>query len=499
MTTDRPVDDARHVAALSRPVSRRTFAKAAAAGIAIVGFQGAAGRWVSDTEPVSPATPFAGLPRLDGTLTFDPTATESYAQDFGQIISERPAAVLRPGSIEDVSRMLRFARRHDIRVVNRGKAHTTFGQSQHRAGIVFDLTTFDRIGPVRANRVRVGAGCRWTDVLQRTLANGLMPTVLPDFIGQTVGGTLSVGGIGAMSFRAGAQIDHVLRLTAVTGNGDIVDCSPHEHPELFEMLLAGQGQVGVIIETTLELVAAPSTVRVYDLVYPDLDTMLADLAALIRDRRFDQMEAFVIPTGPGTWVYLLEALGFHTAGGPPDDDRLQAGLHVVPGQTAITDLPFVDWSNRVQPGPTRPHPWIDLMLPMSHASTFVSEVQSSITPVADGDQFNLLLIPLRSSTFTRPLFRSPTEDLVVGFDTLRSVPAGVDIEALLAYNRRLFDRAIELGGTQYPISAVRLDPDDWACHYGDQFGRLLRAKRTFDRDNVLASGPDVLGRWIGHR
>jgi cytokinin dehydrogenase len=366
----------------SRTISRRSFGKAAAAGAAVVGFQSVAGRWVADAEPTSPTSPpFAGLPHLDGTLSFDAATTALYAQDYGQIISERPAAVLRPGSVKDISRMLRFAREHDIRVVNRGKAHTTFGQSQHRAGIVFDLTTFDHIGPTSGKRVRVGAGCRWTDVLERTLQNGLMPTVLPDYIGQSVGGTLSVGGIGAMSFRDGAQVDHVRRLTAVTGNGEIVGCSARENSELFEMLLAGQGQVGVIIDATLELVPAPSTVRIYDLIYPDLDTMLTDLTRLMQDRRFDQMEAFAFPTGPGAWLYLLEAVGFHTAGGAPDDSALLAGLHAVPGQTQITDLGFVEWANRVQPGPAKnPHPWIDLMVPMSQASTFVTEVQSTITP-----------------------------------------------------------------------------------------------------------------------
>ena len=98
-------------------------------------------------------------------------------------------------------------------------------------------------------------------MLAATLAAGLMPPVLPDYIGQTVGGTLSVGGIGAMSFYAGAQIDHVLSLRAVTGDGRIVDCSEHRRRDLFEALLAGQGQVGVIVEATLRLVPAPSTVR----------------------------------------------------------------------------------------------------------------------------------------------------------------------------------------------------------------------------------------------
>ena len=45
----------------------------------------------------------------------------------------------------------------------------------------------------------------------------------------------------------------------------------------------------------------------------------------------------------------------------------------------------------------------------------------------------------------------------------------------------------------YPISAIRLDAQDWAVHDAEQWTRLLDAKRRFDPANTLASGPDVLG------
>jgi FAD/FMN-containing dehydrogenase len=298
-----------------------------------------------------------------------------------------------------------------------------------------------------------------------------------------------------MSFREGAQIDHVLALRAVTGNGRVVDCSPHRNRELFEMLLAGQGQVGVIVSATLRLVPAPTTVRLYDLIYPDLEALLADLRRLMEDERFDQMEAFIIPTGPGSWLYLLETIGFHTDGGPPDDAALLDGLGHVVEQTQITDLDFLEWSSRVPTDlPRRPNPWIDLLLPMSVAATFLEEVQATITPVVSGDAFSLSLIPLRASRFTRPLFRTQDEELGLGFEPLRALPPGTDVEPVLAFNRRLYDRCRELGGSQYPISAVRLDADDWAAHYGEQWDRLLAAKRRYDRGDVLASGPDILGR-----
>ncbi|MET0326082.1 MAG: FAD-binding protein, partial [Ilumatobacteraceae bacterium] len=485
-----------------RPVSRRTFAKVAA-GVAVVGFHGGLGTWATAVagggggdagRRGGPTSPFARLPRLDGSLELDAASCAAAGQDFGQIIFEQPAAVLRPGSARDISTMLRFARRHGIRVVGRGAGHTVFGQSQHPAAISFDLTSLAAIGPIRGDRVTVQAGCRWNVLLPATLAEGLMPPVLPDYIGQTVGGTLSVGGIGAMSFRNGAQVDHVLELLAVTGDGRRVHCSMDRNRELFEMLLAGQGQVGVIVEATLRLVPAPTTVRLYDLVYPDLSHLLADITTLMEDERFDQMESFVIPTGGGAWFYLLEVIAFHGEGGPPDDATLLEGLAHDPERSASDDLDLLAWSSRVPTNlPSRPNPWCDLLVPMSGAETFLAEVQATIAPTVDGDAFQLLLIPLRSSRFTRPLFRTADEELMIGFDPLRSLPPGSDTEPVLAYNRGLYDRCKQLGGSQYPISAIRLDAQDWAVHYGEQWPRLLEAKRRFDANNTLASGPDVLG------
>jgi len=40
---------------------------------------------------------------------------------------------------------------------------------------------------------------------------------------------------------------------------------------------------------------------------------------------------------------------------------------------------------------------------------------------------------------------------------------------------------------------VRLDVADWVEHYGEQWNRLVAAKHRYDRDDVLAGGPDVLG------
>src|SRR4029079_18831179 len=177
---------------------------------------------------------------------------------------------------------------------------------------------------------------------------------------------------------------------------------------------------------------------------------------------------------------------------PPDDATLLAGLHHVAADRPA-DLSFLTWSSRVTGLRRQPHPWIDLILPMSAAASFVSQVQDDIAPIVTGDTYNLLLIPLRRSRFGRPLVRTQHQELGIGFDTLRALPAGIDAEAVIAFNEELYDRCTAVGGSHYPISAVRLDVDDWSEHYGEQWKRLIAAKRRYDRDDVLAGGPDVLG------
>ena len=93
------------------------------------------------------------------------------------------------------------------------------------------------------------------------------------------------------------------------------------------------------------------------------------------------------------------------------------------------------------------------------------------------------------------MFRTPSEEHAFWFGILRFSPYDSNvIGQILDFNRVLFDKNRDLGGTHYPISAVRLAAKDWRRHYGPYWDELLAAKRRYDPDNVLASGPDVLGQ-----
>jgi FAD/FMN-containing dehydrogenase len=102
-------------------------------------------------------------------------------------------------------------------------------------------------------------GALWGDVAKVALEQSLTPPVMPDAMMLTVGGTLSVGGMGETSYRFGAQVDHVVELDVVTGAGEFVSCSAERDSELFRMVLAGLGQCGIIVRARLRLGQAQNT------------------------------------------------------------------------------------------------------------------------------------------------------------------------------------------------------------------------------------------------
>jgi cytokinin dehydrogenase len=475
------------------PTLTPTTRRQAMLTLGVLGFNAAAGGWVTAAQAQAASAPhFHALPPLDGSVHLDEATLADYARDFGEIVQERPLAVLKPGSVLDIARMLGFAGRHGIRVVGRGRGHTVFGQSQVQAGIVIDISTLSAVHRLDAHSIEVDAGIRWNTLLKATLDRGLMPPALTDFIGQTVGGTLSVGGIGGMTHRQGAQVDHVLALRVVTGAGRIVDCSPTERRDLFEAVLAGQGQVGLIVRATLKLVPAPTRIRVFNLVYFSLAALAAEAQALVADERFEFMEAFGFRQPDGSWVYLLQAGAYYTPPTLPDDAALLAGLNDARQFMTIEDTGFGEFAGRVPELPRQPHPWIDLILPVPGIEAFMAQVEQTLAPLEAGDSFSVLLIPMVTRRFTRPLFKAPASPLAFGFGILRSMaPGSTAVAQAVAYNRSLFDHCRSLGGTHYPISAVALAREDWVAHYGAQFPALAAAKRRHDPANVLTGGPNM--------
>lgn len=490
--------------AVAEGASRRGFLFALAGAVAVTGFDPASRAWATEA---SEDPSFAKLPPLDGRVLLPPGGLAPYEDDFGHIVHRAPAAVLLPGSPRDVATMIRFAGPLGIPVAPRGQGHQTYGQAQVAGGVVIDLSTLDAITvDAAAGTVTAQAGALWYDVLTAAVDKGLTPPVFPDYLGLSVGGTLSVGGIGGASSHFGAQVDTVTGLQVVTGAGELVWCSDSdaEGRDLFEAALAGLGQFGVIVAATVALVPAPGMARQYTLAYPTERALTADQRKTVRDGRFDWLEGQLSPAAvPDGWEFALEGAVYYEQGQPPVDASVLDGLGFT-GTPQTEDFSYVDFVNQLAPSVAYlqstgewydPHPWVNVFLPDAAVDGYMRSALADLGASDIGASGVVLLYPVPTRLLTRPFLRVPESDLAFLFALLRTASPDTDaisVAAGLEGNRALYDAAVAAGGTQYPIGSIPdLTARDWARQYGPRFARFGELKRRFDPYRIMTPGQGI--------
>ncbi|MBI5456665.1 FAD-binding oxidoreductase [Candidatus Kaiserbacteria bacterium] len=102
------------------------------------------------------------------------------------------------------------------------------------------------------------------DVLVReTLKRTLIPPVVMEFPGITVGGGIQGGAGESSSFKEGLFHECCLEYEMILGNGEIIKVSRHENPDLFWGTACSYGSLGVITLIKLRLIPASLYVRLH--------------------------------------------------------------------------------------------------------------------------------------------------------------------------------------------------------------------------------------------
>jgi cytokinin dehydrogenase len=490
------------------PVNRRQFVSRLGAGaVALIGgFDLVARQWVTEAEAAGRPS-FATAPRLDGTLTFDAESIAANSHDQGNIVFRTPCAVLRPGSVQDIQKMIGYCDKNGIKVAPVGAHHAMFGQALVRGGLIIEMESLNTIHSIGPHGADVDAGVLWKDVIHGAYEQGLTPPSITGYTKTTVGGTLSMGGIGVMStYRAGAQVDQVRQLQVVTGKGRLMQCSSTRNSDLFEAALAGLGQCGVITRTTVDLVPAKQLARTYRIVYPDIPTYFRDIRILANRGEFDSLGS--IPVQGTAQPFTLWATIFYNPGDLPDMRHLLRGLSPVALAATFTDYSYLDYVSLITnlydtysaalDWDAKVKPWLDMFLPDSAVERYVQSVVPTLTPEDLGPTGFALVFPMLRSSYSRPLLRLPSGasgPWVWMFSLLTdSAESGPDPEyasRMLDRNRRLYDEAAAVGGRRYPHGALAFTKADWRAHYGPMWPRFLSWKRRYDPSGVLTPGPGI--------
>lgn len=98
-------------------------------------------------------------------------------------------------------------------------------------------------------------------LVDATLKYGLVPPVIPEFPGITVGGGIQGGAGESSSFKWGFLSQTVNWVEYVLGDGSIVKATPNEHADLFYGAAGSCGSLGVITAVELQLIPAKKHVH----------------------------------------------------------------------------------------------------------------------------------------------------------------------------------------------------------------------------------------------
>ena len=165
---------------------------------------------------------------------------------FNGMIDRRPAGIARCDGVTDVVAAVRFARETGTLVSVRGGGHGVGGNAVCNDGLVIDLSMMKqvRVDPPGLT-ARAGGGATWGAFDHETQAFGLATTggIVPTtgIAGLTLG-----GGIGYLNRKFGLACDNLISAQVVTADGEVLNASAGENPDLWWALRGGGGNFGVV-------------------------------------------------------------------------------------------------------------------------------------------------------------------------------------------------------------------------------------------------------------
>ncbi|WP_028744772.1 FAD-binding oxidoreductase [Rhizobium mesoamericanum] len=224
-------------------------------------------------------------------ITADHPDYERYRKVWNGVVDRRPAAIVRPQSVDDVRKAVHAAAASHALLAVRGGGHSFPGFSTCDGGLVLDLSDLTAISMDRdARTIEVGGGALLGDLDRATVPEGyVVPAGVISHTG--VAGLTLGGGMGWASRRYGLTIDSLLGAEIVTAAGDIVWVSATTEPELFWGIRGGGGNFGVVTRFKFRMHPLGSIV-VGQWNYPAANVRQA-LQAL-RDGAHDQPRDFIL-------------------------------------------------------------------------------------------------------------------------------------------------------------------------------------------------------------
>lgn len=226
----------------------------------------------------------------DNLLT---TRAETFTYECDAIthLRQRPVAVALPRSTAELAAVVRYLADIDCAFVARGAGTGLSGGAIPPAGgVVVETARMRRVLEVdRWNRTaRVECGVTNAAVSTAARPHGLFYAPDPSSqVACTIGGNVAENSGGPHCFKYGATARHVLGMTAVLPDGEIIEIgSAVGDPiglDLTGILVGSEGTCAIVTEVLVRLTPTPSCVETLLSSWPDVEAACAAVKAVIED------------------------------------------------------------------------------------------------------------------------------------------------------------------------------------------------------------------------
>jgi glycolate oxidase len=227
---------------------------------------------------------------LGSRVLTSPAELAAFGSDALTAFHQRAVAVVLVESADEVVEVVRICHRLGVPFVARGSGTSLSGGSLPvEGGIVIALNRLNkvlRVDPETRTAV-VQPGVINLNVSRAAAPHGL--AYAPDPSSQSVcsiGGNLAFNSGGAHCLKHGMTSNHVLGLTVVLPDGEVVTLggasTEHVGPGWTGMFCGSEGLFGIAVEATLRLVPVSETIRTSLAVYDGLEAAGAAVARIVK-------------------------------------------------------------------------------------------------------------------------------------------------------------------------------------------------------------------------
>ncbi len=195
----------------------------------------------------------------------DPETRRAYGHDETEDYVFEPAVVLKPGSVQEISEILKLANEHHIAVTPiGGRTGLSGGALSVHGGIGLSMERFNKILNIDEQNLQlITEPGVITEVLRNEVhQRGLFYPPDPSSQGSCfIGGNVAENAGGARAVKYGVTKDYVLNLEVVLPNGEIIWTGANTLKNstgynLTQLLVGSEGTLGVVTKIVLKLLPA---------------------------------------------------------------------------------------------------------------------------------------------------------------------------------------------------------------------------------------------------